>query len=57
MNIKFEKLISSFSRLITPTKKRRGRGIGSGLGKTSGVGHKGQKSRAGFSSRRRDSVL
>ncbi len=27
--------------------KRRGRGIGSGLGKTSGRGHKGQKSRAG----------
>lgn len=28
-------------------KKRRGRGIGSGLGKTGGRGHKGQKSRAG----------
>ncbi len=28
-------------------KKRRGRGIGSGLGKTGGVGHKGQKARAG----------
>ena len=27
--------------------KRTGRGIGSGLGKTSGVGHKGQKSRSG----------
>jgi large subunit ribosomal protein L15 len=27
--------------------KRRGRGIGSGLGKTAGRGHKGQKSRAG----------
>jgi len=27
--------------------KRVGRGIGSGLGKTSGRGHKGQKSRAG----------
>lgn len=52
MNIKFEKLISNFSRLITPKKKRKGRGIGSGLGKTSGVGHKGQKSRSGFSSRR-----
>jgi large subunit ribosomal protein L15 len=26
---------------------RRGRGIGSGLGKTAGRGHKGQKSRAG----------
>ncbi len=28
-------------------KRRVGRGIGSGLGKTSGKGHKGQKSRAG----------
>lgn len=28
-------------------KKRVGRGIGSGLGKTCGRGHKGQKSRAG----------
>jgi large subunit ribosomal protein L15 len=28
-------------------RKRPGRGIGSGLGKTSGRGHKGQKSRAG----------
>jgi len=28
-------------------KKRPGRGIGSGIGKTGGRGHKGQKSRAG----------
>ena len=28
-------------------KKRRGRGPGSGLGKTSGRGHKGQKARSG----------
>ena len=28
-------------------KKRVGRGIGSGLGKTAGRGHKGQKSRSG----------
>lgn len=28
-----------------PEKKRRGRGIGSGLGKTSGRGHKGAGSR------------
>ncbi|NIH41150.1 MAG: 50S ribosomal protein L15 [Buchnera aphidicola (Periphyllus aceris)] len=33
-------------------KKRLGRGIGSGLGKTSGRGHKGQKSRTGSSIRR-----
>lgn len=31
----------------THAKKRVGRGIGSGLGKTAGRGHKGQKSRAG----------
>lgn len=29
------------------TKRRLGRGIGSGFGKTSGKGHKGQKARAG----------
>ncbi|HHT05482.1 MAG TPA: 50S ribosomal protein L15 [Hydrogenispora sp.] len=29
------------------TRKRVGRGIGSGLGKTSGRGHKGQKARSG----------
>jgi len=31
----------------THPRKRLGRGIGSGLGKTSGKGHKGQKARAG----------
>ena len=31
----------------THARKRRGRGIGSGLGKTGGRGHKGQNSRAG----------
>ncbi len=31
----------------TQSKKRVGRGIGSGLGKTAGRGHKGQKSRSG----------
>jgi len=30
-----------------PSKNRLGRGIGSGLGKTCGKGHKGQKARAG----------
>ena len=30
-----------------PVRKRVGRGIGSGLGKTGGRGHKGQKSRSG----------
>ena len=33
----------------TRNKKRVGRGPGSGLGKTSGRGEKGQKSRSGFS--------
>ena len=33
-------------------KKRLGRGIGSGLGKTSGKGHKGQKARSGGGVRR-----
>ncbi|MGP1930645.1 MAG: 50S ribosomal protein L15 [Arsenophonus sp. ET-YP4-MAG3] len=34
------------------TPKRVGRGVGSGLGKTGGRGHKGQKSRSGGSIRR-----
>ncbi|MDT9587636.1 MAG: 50S ribosomal protein L15 [Candidatus Arsenophonus melophagi] len=34
------------------TPKRVGRGVGSGLGKTCGRGHKGQKSRSGDSVRR-----
>ena len=33
----------------TKSQKRIGRGIGSGTGKTSGKGHKGQKSRSGVS--------
>lgn len=42
----------SYLNLLQPatpraTKKRVGRGIGSGLGKTAGRGHKGQKSRSG----------
>ena len=36
----------------TKTRTRVGRGIGSGLGKTSGKGHKGQKARTGGSIRR-----
>ena len=34
---------------VKKSKKRLGRGIGSGKGKTSGRGHKGQKSRSGVS--------
>lgn len=33
----------------THSKKRIGRGCGSGQGKTSGKGHKGQKARSGYS--------
>ena len=33
----------------TTTRKRVGRGVGSGLGKTSGRGQKGQKARSGYS--------
>ena len=33
-------------------RRRVGRGIGSGLGKTSGRGHKGQKARSGGGVRR-----
>ena len=36
----------------TKTKKRVGRGMASGLGKTSGRGHKGQKARSGGGVRR-----
>ncbi len=35
----------------TKARKRVGRGPGSGLGKTAGRGHKGQKSRSGYSRR------
>jgi large subunit ribosomal protein L15 len=37
----------SGSRGSKTARKRAGRGIGSGLGKTAGRGHKGQKSRTG----------
>ncbi len=37
-----------YSFLKLKKKKRLGRGIGSGLGKTCGRGHKGQKSRSGY---------
>ena len=37
------------ARGSTTNRKRLGRGPGSGLGKTSGRGHNGQKSRSGYS--------
>ena len=39
--------LNSLSSKNKKTKKRLGRGIGSGKGKTCGRGHKGQKSRSG----------
>ncbi len=36
----------------TSPRKRRGQGMGSGLGKTAGRGYKGQKSRSGYRSKR-----
>lgn len=39
------------NRGATQASKRLGRGIGSGLGKTSGKGHKGQKARTGVAVR------
>ncbi|MFQ3580970.1 50S ribosomal protein L15 [Chloracidobacterium validum] len=44
--------LSSLSQVVRSSKKRVGRGPGSGLGKTSGRGVKGQKSRSGFTSKR-----
>ena len=39
--------LNTLNTKIKTLKKRLGRGIGSGKGKTSGRGHKGQKSRSG----------
>src|SRR5512143_639042 len=36
----------------TSSRKRRGQGMGTGLGKTAGRGYKGQKSRSGYRSKR-----
>ncbi len=41
------KLNTIFDKASIKKKKRIGRGIGSGTGKTSGAGHKGQKARSG----------
>ena len=38
--------------VASQTRRRVGRGVGSGLGKTSGKGHKGQKARSGGGVRR-----
>ena len=39
--------LNTFNLKLSKPKKKLGRGIGSGKGKTSGRGHKGQKSRSG----------
>ena len=39
--------LNTFNIKLSKPKKKLGRGIGSGKGKTSGRGHKGQKSRSG----------
>ena len=43
--MKMHEIIPSPGAVSSP--KRLGRGIGSGLGKTSGKGHKGQNARSG----------
>ena len=40
-------MINKLSKQRTSNRKRKGKGVGSGLGKTAGRGHKGQKSRSG----------
>ncbi len=44
-------MLNKISKQRTSSKKRKGKGIGSGLGKTAGRGHKGQKSRSGVAVR------
>ena len=46
-NINNKMKLNSFNSKIVKRSKRLGRGIGSSKGKTSGRGHKGQKSRSG----------
>ena len=40
-------MLNKLSKQRSSNKKRKGKGVGSGLGKTAGRGHKGQKSRSG----------
>ncbi len=44
-------MINQISKQRQTNSKRKGKGIGSGLGKTAGRGHKGQKSRSGVAVR------
>ena len=40
-------MLNKISKQRISNRKRKGKGVGSGLGKTAGRGHKGQKSRSG----------
>ena len=40
-------MLNKITKQRSSNRKRKGKGVGSGLGKTSGRGHKGQKSRSG----------
>ena len=44
-------MINQISKQRQTNRKRKGKGIVSGLGKTAGRGHKGQKSRSGVAVR------
>ena len=44
-------MLNKISKQRSSNRKRKGKGVGSGLGKTSGRGHKGQKSRSGVAVR------
>ena len=44
-------MLNKILKQRTSNRKRKGKGVGSGLGKTAGRGHKGQKSRSGVAVR------
>ena len=44
-------MLNKITKQRSSIRKRKGKGVGSGLGKTAGRGHKGQKSRSGVAVR------
>tara|TARA_B100001063_G_C16675890_1_gene509018 strand:+ start:381 stop:815 length:435 start_codon:yes stop_codon:yes gene_type:complete len=44
-------MLNKITKQRISNRKRKGKGVGSGLGKTAGRGHKGQKSRSGVAVR------
>ena len=44
-------MLNKITKQRSSDRKRKGKGVGSGLGKTAGRGHKGQKSRSGVAVR------